>query len=374
MTSTLFELFKQQEAFNQASFQGHFSHTDHFAEQAQDPSLALWLSYLAKKQLPTDSIQQLPAPYADCWLAWLAYNKGELVQALELFIRSFNALDHQRDAALTIDVCLGLGRLYTRTGYFHTARNWLLYAGDLARQHDRLYDTVRSFGAMGDLFLRAGHNQQALLCLNTAHQLLPPGAGERSRQMNYQATALMRLGTPRDQATAEELLMQSFYLAQDTQDQTSMLHSLARLQFLYLDRNQPEVDACQLLGFNNSTQPVTTLQHIPAGFLALGRSFSALLSNQPEQATSFAQQACQHLQQHPAEYYWARSLLNFLQADNQQLPKLELPTLALHQAPSGQSIINQQWQHIALDNQGIELFKPQLQQQSLLQHRQVFFL
>lgn len=153
-----------------------------------------------------------------------------------------------------------------------------------------------------------------------------------------------------------------------------MLHSLARLQFLYLDRHQPEVDAAQLLGFSHSIQPATALQQIPAGFLALGRSFSALLCNQPEQASNLAQQACQYLHQHPAEYYWARSLHSLLQAVHQQLPALELPALPLHQAPSGHSVINQQWQHIALDDQGIELFKPPLQQHSLLQHRQVFFL
>lgn len=373
MSHSNFILFKQQEAFNQASFQGHFGRTGAYLDLFQDESLRLWLNYLAKKTLPIENIRKLPEPYADCWLAWLAYNRGELSEALNLFMNSFKALDCHRDAALAVDVSLGLGRLYTRTGYFNCARGWLLYAGDVARQHDRLYDTVRSFGALGDLLVRAGYPQQALFSLNTAHQLLPPGAGERSRQMNYLATVLMRLDTPTDRAAAEDLLMQSYYLAQDTQDLTSMLHSLARLQFLYLDKGQVKEDIGQLLGFQQDYQPQHPLHYIPLGLLTLGRSLAAMQDKRHEQAIRMAEQACEYLKNYQAEYYWALSLCHFLQADK-PLSDLAIPELSLHPAPESQSVINQLWQSIHLDDTGTGLFKPQLQQDSLIQHRQVFFI
>lgn len=259
-------------------------------------------------------------------------------------------------------------------GYFATARDWLLYAGDLARRHDRLYDTVRSFGALGDLLLRSGHHQQALFCLNSAHQFLPPGAGERSRQMNYLATALMRLGTRRDRAAAEDLLMQSFYLAQDTNDLTSMLHSLARLQFLYLDRQQPERDASQLLESAQDCQPQHPLHHVPLGFLTLGRCLAAMQCQRNEQAASLAQQACEYLRNHPAEHYWALSLYSFLQVDGPQRPALPLTVITPHAAPESLSVINRQWQSLHLHDIGVQVFNPPLQQHSLIQHRRVFFI
>lgn len=374
MAHSNFELFKQQEAFNQASFQGHFGRTGRYAKEVSDPSLKLWLDFLAKKDIAADSICQLPKPYVDCWQAWLAYNRGQLEQANVLFASCHAGLDQLQDAALAIDAGLGLGRLYTRSGYFATARDWLLYAANLSRLHDRLYDTVRSFGALGDLFVRAGHNQQALFCLNTAHQLLPPGAGERSRQMNYLATALMRLNTSRDQTAAEELLMQSYYLAQDTGDMTSILHSMARLQFLYLDRQQPDVDVCQLLQFQPDRQAEHSMQHIPLGFLAMGRALAAMQLAHHELAAALAKQACEYLKNHPAEYYWALSLHSLLLNDKTQLPGLKLSKLHLHAAPLRSSVINQQWHDLSLQDMGAQLFQPQLQADSLIQHRQVFFI
>lgn len=373
MSHSSFILFKQQEAFSQASFQGHFNRAGVYLDSVQDESLKQWLSYLSKKKQSLESIRQLPAPYADCWLAWLAYNQGELEKAISLFNNSFKALNRHQDAGLAVDVSLGLGRLYTRAGYFDCARGWLLYAGDVARQHDRLYDTVRSFGALGDLLVRAGYPQQALFCLNTAQQLLPPGAGERSRQMNYLATVLMRLGEPTDWATAEDLLMQSYYLAKDTQDVTSMLHSLARLQFLYLDKGQIKEDICQLLDFPQDYHAQHALHYIPLGLFALGRSLAAMQDKRHEYAIKLAGQACEYLKNHREEYYWALSLSHFLQ-ENKPLPHLDLFELPLHFAPASRSVLNQPLLSIHLHDTGATLFKPQLQQDSLIQHRQVFFI
>lgn len=376
MAHTNITLFKQQEAFNQASFQGHFGRTGQYASNVTDDSLRLWLDFLAKKDVIPERLQQLPAPYADCWAGWLAYNRGELAKAHQLFVSSHAALDPQADAALAIDTSLGLGRLYTRTGHFAAARDWLLQAGDQARIHDRLYDIVRSFGALGDLFLRTGFSQQSLFCLNTAHQTLPAGAGERSRQMNYLATVLMRLGTPQDQATAEDLLMQSFYLARDVHDQASMLHSLARLQFLYLDRQQPQTDVYKLLGLQEP-QPAAASSpqcKIPAGFLALARSFAAALNQQTVRAAELAEQACQLLKNHPAEYYWARSLAGHLKGTPPPDWQTLLPVLQPASAPASNSVISRQWRELELGNPGASVFQPQTQLDSLISHRQVFFL
>lgn len=193
--------------------------------------------------------------------------------------------------------------------------------------------------------------------------------------MNYLATALLRLNTRRDQAAAEDLLMQSYYLARDTGDLTSILHSMARLQFLYLDRHQPEVDVCQLLELQPDNKSAHPLHQVPLGFLALGRSLAAMqLAHKDSAATTLAQQACEHLKNHPAEYYWALSLHSFLHSNTAQLPGLQLPEIQLHQAPASYSVINQQWQDIPLQDTCSRIFKPKLQQQSLLQHRQVFFI
>lgn len=44
-----FILFRQQEAFYQASFQGHFNRAGVYLDSVQDESLRQWLNYLSKK-------------------------------------------------------------------------------------------------------------------------------------------------------------------------------------------------------------------------------------------------------------------------------------------------------------------------------------
>lgn len=375
-----FQLLQAHEALLQPLLQGHFAAEPSWLEQSADPCLSLWLKATLKQVGTAEEYAQLPAEQAACWQGWRAYYAGNYQCAWQHFQQGWQCIQHHSAAvygtALPVDLALGFGKVFTRTGHWHTARLWLLHALELARTGDRLFDCVRGYGALGELLLRAGYPQQALFCLGTAHQLLPPGAGERSRQWNYLASALLRLQTERDQQAAESLLMSSFYLAlDDGNDCNSACHSLARLQFLELDRQGHQDIVISLHAQKTLDQASET---VPKGFLALGRGFAAWLRGERFAAQQHAADACQHFSRHLGEAFWAAHFHQLVTATESDSPPA-LPCVLIEPdaiaVPASQSVVDSLWQNLPLPNTGHAIFAPASNDiVQLIAHREKFFL
>ena len=384
-----FPLLDAHEALMHPLLQGHLQaserHLHHLAlaDRQQDQALRIWLKAALNKPGTQEEITALPAPQAARWQGWLAYHQGDYHGAWQHFRQGWQQAQagQERPAgALPVALALGLGKVYTRTGHWHTARNWLLHALALARRGDRLFDCVRGYGALGELFLRAGHAQPALFCLGTAYHLHPPGASERSRQWNYLASALMRLGTERDQQAAQALLMSSFYLALDSHDPVSASHALARLQFRELDTRTLPRDIVHQLSAQQVLDALARAERpaaaVPQGFLAIGRAFAAWRRGDASGAQAHAMQARQHLRHNQAEHHWASALCQGLGITAMATDQIaEAPPVEITAAPSEPSVIDHLWQSLALTDLGAGHFAPpQNDIDTLLVHRKVFFL
>lgn len=366
-------LLNEYEALLQPLFQGHFKGIQKKQHSLSHSPLPIWLQAALPSSEMTDQVAALPPAAAACLQGWRAYYGGDLEQARQFFAKAQAAVTPSvADSGLATDIALGFAKVYTRSGHWQTAREWLLYSLSLARKADRLFDSVRGFGALGELFLRAGKTQQALFCLNTAHQLLPPGGGERSRQWNYIASALLRLAGTRDLQTAESLLMSSYYLALDSNDFNSACHALARLQILELERDS-HIDVIEKLK-DASAVLSQRVDAIPQGFLAMARGFSAWKRNDLTQAASLAQQALHHFRNHYGEYQWAQGFCTALGVETSVTPpSREVPQLSA--PPASLNTLNHIWTKGTLSNTGPSLFIPTaLDIPSLISHRQVYFL
>ncbi|MDD5272716.1 MAG: hypothetical protein PHU14_08365 [Methylovulum sp.] len=293
---------------------------------------------------------------------WKAYYEGDYVNSLQFFINALNGNSGER-------IGLGLAKVYTRLGHWDTAKQWLLHELPHARQHNELFTQAECYGALGEVFLRANHNKPAYECFGNAFHVLPKGSSQREKQYNYQASALMRTG---NEGLAEQCLMSALYLAADKQTD-SVWHSLARLQFLWLQQNKPDPVSEHYPGHLRQKPPTG----IAEGFLMMGLAFLANRQARRQEAVGWAEKACACFNtQYPTEAYWAKKLLCVLEGGR--------PTTALDRViptidPIGpltlpDSLIEAAWYGIELPNQG---FAPLGQAQdiaTLWEARRLFFI
>lgn len=365
-----FDILNAQEAVLQWLSSGDFSGAQRAlaAWPQQQDSLSDWLAGVLKQPHLAADANNLPAAMQHCLQGWQLYYAGDYRPAVAQFAQSLRALNSQ-DIRQQVDASLGLGKVYTRSGHWASARSWILSALQLARRGNRQFDLVRGYGALGELFLRAGHPQPALFCLNTAYKLMPIGAAERARQWNYLASVLMRLPEPRDQQAAENMLMQSFYLAQDHNDAESAVHALARLQFLELERGGKR-DITQALVANllDSCQ-----QQVPRGFLAMGRAFAAERNQDLALAQQQVNTALSCFGKGQSEFLWASQLAHCLQSQDQPAAAFN-PEIELLAAPPQISVLDSAWQLPQLADEPARFNPPSTGIHALLNHRKVFFL
>ncbi len=223
MDHQLFENYCMQEQWHHQPFSRSLG--------AEDANFALWQKWLVRKELTAAELEQFPAVAVTLYLGWQSYHDGKYAQALALFCEAAE-LGTPRFVNIAIDAAIGICRIYTRVGHWHHARLWAVFALQQSRSANRLFDISRSFNALGDVLCRAGHTQLAHFCLISAANVLPQGSIHKARHLNNVATTLMRQHA---NLRAEAVLMNSLYLAKDTNDADSSWHALARLQWLYLD-------------------------------------------------------------------------------------------------------------------------------------------
>lgn len=301
----------------------------------------------------------------DGWHHYLDANYENAITAFRIALTQAAPIDM---GTLT-DAALGLAKIYTRTGHWETSRRWVLQALHHARHGNRTYDMVRCYGALGELLLRGNAPEAALFCLDTSYNLMPSGAGQRARQLNYLASALMRLPAPRDIQTAETLLMQSYYLALDQNDRSSAVHTLARLQFLEIQRgnNHDIVDKASYARLADLPR------EIPGGFLAQGRALAALLREEHETALYHTKTALGIFKCGQPEHLWAQSLARRL-GETIDADLTFRPNVTVFLPQPAPVIVDRKWLEPALHDAPAHFDAPPPETTALLSHRQVFFL
>lgn len=312
-----------------------------------DP-VGIWLRMHLRQDLTAQIEAELPIHYAEQWRGWCAYYQGAYAQAAGHFIKAWKM---SSDSLLVeqADVALGLGKVYTRTGHWRAAREWLLTALAIGRDQNRLFDIVQGYGALGELLLRGGHPQAAYTCFSASYHILPPGSGQRPRQLNYLASALLRCG---EILRAESLLMTSIHLAHDNDDSDSIWHALARLQFLRLD------DKCNPKGYVEDIAvahqcyiPASNNNSIAIGFLHMGQALAAYQRGLHPEAVSKVQLAKPQFEtRFPFEHWWALQFEAFLMHDQTVTndASLKLMQLAPILPPPTQIVLDASWQQLNL--------------------------
>lgn len=130
---------------------------------ANDP-VSVWLRMHLRQNLTEQAEAELPIQYAEQWRGWRAYYQGDYYPAAQHFIQAWRMMNDESLSAGLADVALGLGKVYTRTGHWRAARDWLLKALSIGREQNRLFDIVQGYGALSELLLRGGHPQAAYTC------------------------------------------------------------------------------------------------------------------------------------------------------------------------------------------------------------------
>lgn len=307
------------------------------------PELAARMAFHLKTEPTAAQLAACEPAQAAAWRGWMLFYQGRFMAAEPELIHAWRALPASApDTALECDIALGLGRLYTRSGHWRQAMGWLLAGLRLARGHGRQFDIIRCYGALGELLLRAGYPHQAQLYLATSCHLLPPGSGQRPRQLNYLASALMRNG---DLYKAESLLMTSLFMAVDEQDNESLWHSLARLQILHLRQADcGYADARQALnGELPAPVPIATaMYHLARAAL--------LQASAPESARHELAQAAELTGgRFPVEHAWSRRSLAALdRAHAGSFLPAEATRLTCHTAPAARSVLDADLTSLAL--------------------------
>ncbi|KKO47668.1 hypothetical protein VT06_15800 [Arsukibacterium sp. MJ3] len=355
--------------FEQFCQQEHWQHQPYLPLNTvqPNPDFALWQRWLLRKTLSHDQLAQFPAAAVALHQGWQQYHLGEYTNAFNAFS---TCLLHTATnwPAINLDAALGICRLYTRTGHWLHARHWGLYALQLSRQHNRLFDISRSFNVLGDVFCRAGHTQLAHVFLMTSANVLPQGSVHKARHYNSLATTLLR---QKALLRAEAVLMNSLYLAKDTEDTDSIWHALARLQWLYLEI-APGVKVTARFS------AVLPAEQTPVALSYIELALAAMALNQHDEASAsqlLLSAAKRTSAAFPVESAWfARCAgLNISPATTAflNLPK-QLPDTSL-----STTVFDQSWLNAPLANEQLNWLTQRpapLSAQRLLHERQYFFI
>lgn len=342
---------------------------------ACDPELADWLILRLRLPGAEQRIAHWPAVWQHQWSGWQLYYQGEYRAAAQQFLQAWpSALADREDRGPATDLALGLGKVYTRSGHWEAARSWILCSLDWARADHRLFAVTEGYGALGELLLRAGQAQAAQTCMGTAYQLLPPGAGQQAKQLNYLASALMRNGAL---LRSESLLMTSLHMALDQGDTDSVWHTLARLQFLQLQN--PEHAQAKDITTTMAAYLPSTRTTVACGFLAIGQALLLARQGLSADAIVAIQVALNDLDgRFPLERIWAQRLLCALQgiAYTPDSELLALTCMTAAQPPVLTSVLDLTWSLLPLpsDNGFAALLGPlqSLEQEALAWH--AFFI
>ena len=280
------------------------------SEQASEqPLLAAWVAHQLHVRGNIDQVlDQLPVAAQHNWLGWLSHDTGRFEQAHRHFSQAWadrsSLVGSDPLAAMPYEaqIALGLGRTHLRSGHWDHARRWLLFGLSQARRCGDEATVYKSYGALGELFVRASAPIQGFACLNLAYRLLPAGSGQRARQLNYLGTALGRL---QENLRAQSVLMTSYHMSKDSGDTVSKWHALARLQHLGL--KCPPLMSLSDLNLEELADAPELAPPVARGYWALARARSMRDTPRESACTDWFQMAWDDFGQAnvPMERAWA---------------------------------------------------------------------
>lgn len=358
----------------------------YLAKQSDEIQYALnaWMTHILDnpKQLVHHNDMPLSSQYKI--KAWQAFYQQEYTEAHRLFGLSVQEPDWQKNA---LHSSLGLAKVYTRTGHWQLAKQWCLYYLTLARRAFNHFDIAKGYGALAEIFLRAGHAKEALSCFQIAYHLMPLQSGQKARQYNYMASALLR---HKEFLSAEALLYSSYqeasrFLELDpNNNQVSILHSQMRIEFLTLlsGKNDLRIE----FDLSKMTEsPAIKELCIPQAMICIARGIKTMQQQDFANASIYFQKAMAILgTQFLLECLWANRLYQYCQQkcniDYQIDPILleqakQLLSIQTFNPPEYIAVVDQTWQAVDLHNQGFaQLFHANLNQDELIDLWQRFFI
>lgn len=206
------------------------SHRSDGAARPETDDVQAWLALRLRQPLPPSGV---PKAVQSIARAWAAYDSGRWDEAMLGFEQAWRALLpwwREGEACTELaEVSLGLGCTYLRVGRLACSHGWLLLALREARAARDEWVSVKAYGALGECLLRGGCPTLAFHAFSSSYHLLPPGSGQRARQLTYLGAALSRLGQISRACAALTLGLQ---MARDGRDSSSEAHARARLLFV----------------------------------------------------------------------------------------------------------------------------------------------
>ncbi|MEI6706068.1 MAG: hypothetical protein WCK96_02915 [Methylococcales bacterium] len=316
---------------------------------------------LAKIYAPlTDAqTQLLSEPILAQHAGWCSYHAGDYDKSHDFFTSAYRANTEDSYGA-----GLGLAKVYTRLGHWEAAKQWLLYELPTARQQNDLFMQAQCYGALGEIFLRANYPKLAYECFGNAFHVLPKGSSQREKQYNYQASALIRTGNTEQ---AEQYLMSALYLA-DNKQIDSVWHSLARLQFLWLQ--QQKTDSVKTY-YTEYLQQKPNIS-IPEGFLNIAWAFLAEKQQNKPEAIQLANHALNCFNDFSMERAWTLKLLQILKHEPLTIAGIK-PIQALFPEQTS-NLIESPWLKLDLSEQGFAPIQAAQSLEQLWQARLLFFI
>lgn len=240
--------------------------------------------------------------FGACVRGWEAYYQARYEDAGDAFARAW-----RMGGPWEAWAALGAGKVCSDLGRWDEARRWLIAALGLARRQDDFYRLAEAYGALGEVFVRAGRPRAGYECFVLDAALLPAGSGHAARLANYQAFCLSRLGRP---DLAEPVLWASYYSHRESQS-VSASFALASLAAMSVRLN--DFDRYQRLQAI-APPPFTVVdQELPHAILAVTASFWAARQGDVSQAVVHLDEAHALLEsRYPIERMWVESLRDAL--------------------------------------------------------------
>lgn len=350
----------------------------------QKDILTTWANFLLDQSECQSNVCHLPKSVQYKLKAWQAFYEQDYAQAQKTFALAMQEPDWQQDA---LSSSLGMAKVYTRTGHWQLAQKWCLFYLRLARQSLGHFEIAKGYGALAEIFLRAGRSKESLACFQLAYHLMPLQSGQKARQYNYMASALLRHG---EFLRAEALLYSGYKEAEralqsDSQDGLiGVLHSQMRMAFLYLLQGKTNVVILQDRLVKNSQISIKEIQ-LPTAMTHAAMGIKLLQQNDFSQAGICFKTAMSVLtSRFLLEYLWISRLYQFCQsklgldeqddlAVIQQIEQL----LMIQQIypPEDCLVVDKTWQSVELPEQGFDqLLNSNLGQDKLIDLWKLFFI
>ena len=290
---------------------------------------------------------------------WSHFYAGDYTKSHEYFITAYH--DNTEDS---YGANLGLAKVYTRLGHWQAAKQWLLHQLPIARQQNDLFMQAQCYGALGEIFLRANYPKIAYECFGNAFHVLPKGSSQREKQYNYQASALIRTGNTEQ---AEQYLMSALYLA-ESKHIDSIWHSLARLQFLWLQQQKTDSIKNHYAEYLQQKPNIA----IAEGFLNIAWAFLAEKQHNKPEAIRLANHALHCFNNFPMEKNWTLKILHAL--NDQPLTITDIKPIQALFPDTLSNLIESPWLTLRLPEQGFAPIQTAQSLEQLWQARLLFFI